>query len=141
MPERRSLLPLVLAALASAACLAPAAAEAAKPKLKQPGAVRVEAAGTTTVTVAWKDRSKGERRYEVRAEAPNDSIVVADADANAKRARLKGLERGTPYGISVDGLRQARQLRLTPLHPGGDAAGAVRRPPPGARMRGVSLRG
>jgi hypothetical protein len=99
MPERRTILALVLALLAVAACLAAAGATAAK--LKQPGAVHVKKAGTESVTVAWKDRSKGEHRYEVRLEAPDDTVTVRKVAANRKSAKVKGLERGTPYGVSV----------------------------------------
>ncbi len=141
MPERRPLLPFVLAALAIGACLAPAAAGAAKPKLE---------AARSGSRRGGRDDDR-DRRLEgpFEARAPlRGPRRGAERLGRRRRCRceretgeLKGLERGTPYGISVTACGRSGKLRPARLHPGGDAAGAVRRPPSRARMRRVSLRG
>ena len=100
MPERRPIALLTLAAVAALVVALPAAAAGAK--LKQPAEVHVKKAGTKSVIVAWKDRSSGERRYEVRLEAPDDTVAVRGVRANRESGQVKGLEPGTRYGVSVE---------------------------------------
>ena len=93
---RKLITTLALAGLASLLLAAAAGA-----KLKPVGKLRASKAGVSSLTIAWKDRSKGEKGFEVRVEAPDDSVTVRKVGANAERAKVKGLAAGTQYGFSV----------------------------------------
>ena len=78
-----------------------ATAAPAEAKLKAPGGAHVVKAGMSSVKVGWKDRSKGERRYELTVVAANGSAKTKRLRANATRGRVGGLERGAHYLFEV----------------------------------------
>lgn len=70
---------------------------------KRPGTARVAAVGTTTMKLRWKDRSRGERAFRIKA-AP----VGAASPVRAKRVRrnresgrLAGLAPGVLYEVEI----------------------------------------
>ena len=87
------------ALLMSLACLLISAA-GAEAKLKAPGNLQVKKVSVGSVTVTWKDRSKGERSYSVDAES-GSSGSARSLKAGAEKAKLKKLAPGTRYEISV----------------------------------------
>ena len=87
------------ALLMSLACLLISAA-GAEAKLKAPGNLQVKKVSVGSVTVTWKDRSKGERSYSVDAES-GSSGSARSLKAGAEKAKLKKLTPGTRYEISV----------------------------------------
>ena len=89
----------LLAASATLALLLPAVY--ADAKLKPPGAVGVTQAGTRYLQVSWKDRSRGESGYRVELLADGETVVARKVGPNKRRATIRGLRRGTRYGVSV----------------------------------------
>ena len=112
---------------------------AAKPKA--PEKVRVQSVGETSVKLRWRDRARGERRYEAPAPPPGNGRV-GDRDAEAQLDEVRQSRARAGDGPRAPGpcLREAGVLEMVAgAHPG-DAAGAlqrsasrppVRRPPPG----------
>jgi hypothetical protein len=91
-------------AITSVGCLLAAALLAAAPavaKLKAPGGAHVVKAGVSSLKVAWKDRSKGERRYELRVILADDSVKTKRLKANARKGKITGLDRGEHYIFEV----------------------------------------
>jgi hypothetical protein len=84
--------------LTAALLVASAPAEA---KLKAPGGAHVVKAGVSSVKVAWKDRSKREKRYELTLTAAGESAKTKRLRANATRGKVGGLQRGTRYRFEV----------------------------------------
>lgn len=75
------------------AVLAPPAAVAAP---RQASGLKATRITTTSVSLAWKDRARGETRYELRAGARRVKLP-----ANAKRATVSGLKPDTGYAFRV----------------------------------------
>ena len=94
-------------ALLAVALLAVGGSGSASGALKPPGKLRVVAVGRTAITLAWKDRARGERGYRVRVSAPDDS-ARAGAGADAHRLRIKGLRPGTVYRYRLRACRGKR---------------------------------
>jgi hypothetical protein len=69
--------------------------------LSAPAHLHVQARTEGSVTIAWRDRARGETRYEVRRAA----AAVVQLPAGASRARVKGLRAGTRYRLRVRACR------------------------------------
>jgi hypothetical protein len=89
------------AAIVAVTALAALAAPAAEAKLKVPGGAHVVKAGTSSLKIAWKDRSKGERRYELSVVMADDSLQTKRLKANATKGKISGLARGDRYVFEV----------------------------------------
>jgi hypothetical protein len=93
---------LVTPALAGALLVAAGAAvvpspQAATVRLTAPAAVRAQAAGPAVV-LTWRDRARGERRYEVRTSPVTRTRRLG---AGVRRVRLTGLLAGRGYTARV----------------------------------------
>jgi Fibronectin type III domain len=97
---------ILIAALASTLIALGAAASAAG-ALKPPAKLRVAAAGKTTITLAWRDRSRGERQYRATAGGAGSSRGGV-AGANSTRLRIRGLKPGTLYRYRLRACRGKR---------------------------------
>ena len=106
----RRILPAV-SLLALMAGMALGTAASAVGALKPPGKVRVAAVGKTTITLAWKDRSGRERRYQATVSAAGDARRGV-APANADRLRIGGLQPGTLYRYRLRACRGKRCSQL-----------------------------
>ncbi len=109
-PIRESMMRRILPAVSLLALMAGMAlgtAASAVGALKPPGKVRVAAVGKTTITLAWKDRSGRERRYQATVSAAGDARRGV-APANADRLRIGGLQPGTLYRYRLRACRGKR---------------------------------
>ena len=95
----RSALAAAAATFALTALLLVSSAGAAQ--LKAPGSVHVTKAGVTSLSVAWKDRARGERSYKLTLTAKDGAVVRKSAGANVQRAKVGGLRRGGLYDVEV----------------------------------------
>ncbi len=87
--------------------LLPATASAAE--LRPAGALRVQAAGTHSIHLRWRDRSSGERRYEIQARlAGADRWSRARTGADSGAITLRRLERGRAYEARVRACKRRR---------------------------------
>ena len=84
---------LLLAALAALALAAPAAAS-------KPPKLRVEAVATSSIDVGWSARGGGRGTWSLRWRT-GDGPWSGERVRNAKRARIRGLERGLVYEASL----------------------------------------
>jgi hypothetical protein len=71
--------------------------------LPAPAHLHVQASAVGSVTIAWRDRARGETRYEIHRAA----AAVVRLPAGATRARVKGLRPGTRYRLRVRACRGA----------------------------------
>jgi hypothetical protein len=65
--------------------------------LPAPAQLHVRARASTTITLAWRDRARGESRYEIR----RGSRLLRRLHAGATSARLRGLHPGRSYRFRV----------------------------------------
>jgi hypothetical protein len=72
--------------------------------LPAPGHVHVRARTTTSITIAWRDRAHGERRYELR----RGGRTVRRLRAGATRGRIGGLHPDRRYRVGVRACAEAR---------------------------------
>ena len=76
-------------------------AGAAEAKLKPVGGLHVSKVSPSSITLRWKDRSKGEKSYSVSAENEGDGAATITGHGNAEKAKLKKLKPGTVYTYEV----------------------------------------
>ena len=109
--QRRSANPSAVATALATSCaialtaLAPGAALA---KLKPAGDVRAAGVSVHSVTIAWKDRSRGERGYRVVAGPRGGAELVRYVKHKSSHLRIKGFAPGTVVSFSVSPCRKRR---------------------------------
>jgi hypothetical protein len=96
----RQLLPI---ALGCALALAPAASAA---ELRSAGRLHVTRVGTDSISLKWRDRSRGETRYEVLVDGAGARRVKIPR--NRESVQIGGLERGSRYEARVRACRRKR---------------------------------
>ena len=96
-------------AVAAVSALGAASAGAA---LRKPGKVRIDKVSTSSITLRWKDRARGESRYEVRSD---DAAKTARVRRNKTKFTDKGLEPGTVHDYQVRACRRQRCSGFSPL--------------------------
>ena len=73
----------------------------AEAKLKPVGGLHVSKVSPSSITLRWKDRSKGETTYDVSAESGGDGVATSTGRANVEKAKLKKLKPGSLYTYEV----------------------------------------
>ena len=109
--QRRSANPSAVAmALATGCAIALTAffPGAALAKLKPAADVRAASVSVHSVTIAWKDRSRGERGYQVVAGPRGGAQRVHHVKHKSSRVRIKGFAPGTVVTFSVSPCRKRR---------------------------------
>lgn len=114
----RAAIRLTVALLGSWLLIGASVAEGAS-RLAPVGRLRAESVGVSRIALAWRDRSRGERRFEVVARADGERAVRARAPRNAERAVVRRLRPGTLYSYSV---RPCGRSRCGKRRSGGPAA-------------------
>ena len=107
-PRAGRLAALCATALAALALPALAAPTAPAASLKRPGKLRVESVGVHRIVLRWKERSRGEARYELGARADGDAEGTRRLRPDRSGARSRGLEAGTVYEHRVRACRRGR---------------------------------
>src|SRR5262249_30582250 len=72
----------------------------------------MDAVSTSSITLRWKDRARGESRYEVRTD---DEAKAAGVRRNKTKFTDKGLEPGTVHGYRVRACKGHRCSGFSPL--------------------------
>ena len=110
MGRRTTIAPPALATAAAALLLFTGGASAAK--LRPVAGLRVDSVGTSSISLRWKDRSKGESAYEVETRADGETTWDSGrAKRGATAADARGLDRGTVYDARV---RACKGRRCSP---------------------------
>ncbi len=94
-----------LALLAATLLLAPAPATA---KLRPVGHPRAQRVSVHALTLAWRDRSRGERAYRIVAVPEGGAKRVRYTRAGSVRFRVAGLPRGTVIAYAIAPCRRRR---------------------------------
>ncbi len=103
---------VVAIAVTALAALGAPGADAA---LRKPGKVRIDKVSTSSIRLRWKDRARGESRYEIRRNDQGKAAAIDRVRRNKTRFTDKGLDPGTVHGYQVRACKHRRCSGFSPL--------------------------